>query len=135
LVVPNDLTKPVINYLNDVKEKKTIFGFKSDNDQICNENGFSYISQYAGFNFSNGYFPEVFLLSSKLEKRYMDNNDWWTLNNAFSNTINSLKSGDFIILKNQDRAEFVHKLHVAKIEFLPTQLIACENFSLFKSRE
>ena len=65
----------------------------------------------------------------------MDNNDWWTSNNVFSNTINSLKSGDFIILKNQDRAEFVHKLHVAKIEFLPTQLIAFENFSLFKSRE
>jgi hypothetical protein len=65
----------------------------------------------------------------------MDNNDWWTLNNAFSNTINSLKSGDFIILKNQDRAEFVDKLYVAKIKFLPTQLIAFENFSLFKSRE
>jgi hypothetical protein len=135
LIVPNDVTKPVINYLNDVKEKKTIFGFKNDNDQKCNENGFSYISQYAGFNFSDGYFPEVFLLSSKLEKRLIKSNDWWTSNNAFSNKINSLKSGDFIILKNQDRAEFVDKLYVAKIEFLPTQLITFENFSLFKSRE
>jgi hypothetical protein len=46
-----------------------------------------------------------------------------------------LKSGDFIILKNRDRAEFISKLHAAKIEFLPTQLVAFDNFSLFKSRE
>ncbi len=135
LVVPNDLTKPVINYLNDVKEKKTIFGFKSDYDQKCNENGFSYISQYTGFNFSNGYFPEVFLLSQKVENRYQESKDWWVSNKSFSNRIKSLKSGDFILLKNEDRSEFITKLHATNIEFLPTQLIAFENFSLFKSRE
>jgi hypothetical protein len=135
LVVPNDLTKPVINYLNDVTEKKTIFGFKSDYDQKCNENGFSYISQYSGFNFSNGYFPEVFLLSQKVENRYQESKDWWVSNKSFSNRIKSLKSGDFILLKNEDRSEFITKLHTTNIEFLPTQLIAFENFSLFKSRE
>jgi hypothetical protein len=135
LVVPNDLTKPVIDYLNDVTEKKTIFGFKSDYDQKCNENGFSYISQYAGFNFSNGYFPEVFLLSQKVENRYQESKDWWVSNKSFSNRIKSLKSGDFILLKNEDRSEFITKLHATNIEFLPTQLIAFENFSLFKSRE
>ena len=135
LVIPNDLTKPVINYLNDVKEKKTIFGFKSDYDQKCNENGFSYISQYSGFNFSNGYFPEVFLLSQKVENRYQESKDWWVSNKSFSNRIKSLKSGDFILLKNEDRSEFITKLHATNIEFLPTQLIAFENFSLFKSRE
>jgi hypothetical protein len=135
LVIPNDLTKPVINYLNDVKEKKTIFGFKSDYDQKCNENGFSYISQYTGFNFSNGYFPEVFLLSQKVENRYEESKDWWVSNKSFSNRIKSLKSGDFILLKNEDRSEFITKLHTTNIEFLPTQLIAFENFSLFKSRE
>lgn len=135
LIVPNDFSKPVINYLHEVKEKKTIFGFKSDFDQKCNENGFSSIAQYAGISYANGYFPEVFLLSSKLEKRYMENNDWWVANNSFSNRIKSLKLGDFIILRNEDRSEFLYKLHSANIEFLPTQLIAFENFSLFKSRE
>jgi hypothetical protein len=135
LVEPNDFSKSVINYLNDVKEKKTIFGFKSDYDQKCNENGFSYISQYAGFSFSNGYFPEVFLLSKGVENRYQESKDWWVLNDSFSNRIKSLKSGDFIILKNEDRSEFITKLHATNIEFLPTQLIVFENFSLFKSRE
>jgi len=135
LVVPNEFSKSIIHYLNDVNEKKTIFGFKSDYDQKCNEDGFSYISQYAGFNFSNGYFPEVFLLSQMVEKRYLESMDWWVSNTTFSNQINSLKSGDFIILKNRDRAEFISKLHAAKIEFLPTQLVAFDNFSLFKSRE
>ena len=135
LVVPNDFSKPVINYLNDVKEKKTIFGFKSDYDQKCNENGFSYISQYAGFSFSNGYFPEVFLLSKGVENGYQESKDWWVLNDSFSNRIKSLKSGDFIILKSEDRSEFITKLHATNIEFLPTQLIVFENFSLFKSRE
>jgi hypothetical protein len=135
LVVPNDFSKPVINYLNDVKEKKTIFGFKSDYDQKCNENGFSYISQYAGFSFSNGYFPEVFLLSKGVENRYQESKDWWVLNDSFSNRIKSLKSGDFIILKNEDRSEFITKLHATNIEYLPTQLIVFENFSLFKSRQ
>lgn len=135
LVVPSDLTKPVINYLNEVKEKKTIFGFKSDFDHKCNENGFSSISQYAGFNFSNGYFPEIFLLSQEVENRYQESKDWWVSNNAFSNRINSLKSGDFILLKNEDRSEFVYKLHAANIKFLPMQLVEFENFSLFKSRE
>ena len=135
LILPNDLTKPVINYLNEVKEKKTIFGFKSDFDQKCNENGFSSISQYAGFNFSNGYFPEVFLLSPELEIIYQKSENWWGSNASFSNRITSLKLGDFILLKNEDRSEFVNKLHSAKIEFLPTQLILFDNFSLFKSRE
>lgn len=135
LIVPNNFSKPVINYLNEVKEKKTIFGFKSDFDQKCNENGFSYISQYAGFNFSDGYFPEVFLLSPKLEKGFQESKDWWVSSNSFSNKINSLKRGDFIILKNADRAEFKTKLHAANIEFLPRQLVVFENFSLFKSRE
>jgi len=135
LVVPNDLTKPVIDYLNDVTEKKTIFGFKSDYDQKCNENGFSYISQYSGFNFSNGYFPEVFLLSPELEKSYQTSEVWWGSNTSFSNRITSLKSGDFVLLKNEDRSEFITKLNATNIEFLPTQLIAFENFSLFKSRE
>jgi hypothetical protein len=135
LAVPNDLTKPVINYLNNVKEKKTLFGFKSDFDQKCNENGFSSISQYAGFNFSNGYFPEVFLLSPELEKSYQTSEVWWGSNTSFSNRITSLKSGDFVLLKNEDRSEFITKLNATNIEFLPTQLIAFENFSLFKSRE
>jgi len=135
LVVPNDFSKQVINYLNDVKEKKTIFGFKSDYNQKCNENGFSYISQYAGFSFSNGYFPEVFLLSQEVEKRYQESKDWWVSNKSFSNRIKSLKSGDFILLKNQDRSEFITKLHTTNIEFLPTQLIVFEHFSLFKSRQ
>lgn len=135
LIVPNNFSKPVINYLNEVKEKKTIFGFKSDFDQKCNENGFSYISQYAGFNFSDGYFPEVFLLSPKLEKRFQDSKDWWVSRNSFSNKINSLKLGDFILIKNEDRAEFIIKLHAANIEFLPRQLVVFENFSLFKSGE
>jgi hypothetical protein len=135
LIVPNVFNKQVINYLKGVKEKKTIFGFKSDYDQKCNENGFSYISQYSGFNFSNGYFPEVFLLSQKVENRYQESKDWWVLNKSFSNRIKSLKSGDFILLKNEDRSEFITKLHATNIEFLPTQLIAFENISLFKSRE
>ncbi len=135
LIVPNVFNKQVINYLKGVKEKKTIFGFKSDYDQKCNENGFSYISQYAGFSFSNGYFPEVFLLSKGVENRYQESKDWWVLNYSFSNRIKSLKSGDFIILKNEDRSEFITKLHATNIEFLPTQLIVFENFSLFKSRE
>lgn len=135
LVVPNDLTKPVINYLSEAKEKKTIFGFKSDYDQKCNENGFSYIAQYAGYNFSNGYFPEVFLLSQEVEKRYQKSKDWWGSNTSFSKRITSLKSGDFVLLKNKDRAEFVYKLHAANIEFLPTQLIEVENFCLFKSSQ
>lgn len=135
LVVPNDFSKQVINYLIDAREKKTIFGFKSDYDQKCNENGFSYIAQYAGFSFSNGYFPEVFLLSKEVENRYQESKDWWVSNDSFSNRINSLKSGDFILLKNEDRSEFITKLHATKIEFLPTQLIVFENFSLFKSRQ
>lgn len=135
LIVPNVFNKQVINYLKGVKEKKTIFGFKSDFDQNCNEDGFSYISQYAGFSFSNGYFPEVFLLSKGVENRYQESKDWWVLNDSFSNRIKSLKSGDFILLKNEDRSEFITKLHATKIEFLPTQLIVFENFSLFKSRQ
>ena len=135
LIVPNAFTKQVINYLKNVKEKKTIFGFKSDFDQNCNENGFSYISQYAGFSFSNGYFPEVFLLSQKVEKRYQESKDWWVSDNSFSNRINALQPGDFILMNNKDCSEFITKLHTTNIEFLPTQLIVFEHFSLFKSRQ
>jgi hypothetical protein len=56
-------------------------------------------------------------------------------NKSFSNRIKSLKSGDFILLKNEDRSEFITKLYATNIQFLPAQLIAFENFSLFKSRE
>ena len=79
--------------------------------------------------------PEVFLLSKGVENGYQESKDWWVLNDSFSNRIKSLKSGDFIILKSEDRSEFITKLHATNIEFLPTQLIVFENFSLFKSRE
>lgn len=51
-------------------------------------------AQYAGIPYANGYFPEVFLLSSKLEKKYLMTNEWWKSNNSFASHIISLKPGD-----------------------------------------
>jgi hypothetical protein len=112
-----------------------LFGFRHDAEQKCSEDGFSSIAQYAGIPYANGYFPEVFLLSSKLEKKYLMTNEWWKSNNSFASQIISLKPGEFILMKNNDRVEFVAKLNSAMIEFHPKQLIEFKNFSLFKSKE
>lgn len=133
LIKPNNYIKDVVNYLNQVKEKKIMLGFKSDFDQKCNESGFSSIAQYAGLNFVNGYFPEVFLLEPKLEKRYSGSINWELSSPSFINTLNSLNSGDFIIMKNQDRTNFITKLQLSNIQFLPTQLVEFNHFSLFKT--
>lgn len=133
LIKPNDFSKDIITYLNQEKDKKILYGFRHDFDQKCNEDGFSSIAQYAGINYANGYFPEVFLLSSKLEKRYVESNDWWSVNSVFFRQIKDLKSGDFIIMKNTDRVKFIDKLRSSNIAILPKQFVVFENFSLFKS--
>jgi hypothetical protein len=135
LIGPNDFSKDIVTYLIQEKEKKKLFGFRHDAEQKCSEDGFSSIAQYAGIPYANGYFPEVFLLSSKLEKKYLMTNEWWKSNNSFASQIISLKPGEFILMKNNDRVEFVAKLNSAMIEFHPKQLIEFKNFSLFKSKE